>query len=275
MLIDTHAHLVELNRILSSEGFEDLVSGLDEITSIISIGCTKEEIEQSALIAKKHKNIFYTAGYYPHKNQKENDNLSDIELIEALAGRLAKNDDKLVAIGECGLDFSQVGPSEHRSEKEQIELFEKQIELATKFKLPLSIHSRKATERTLEVLSRAKTTMDFTAVWHCFNEDKEISSQILDLGIKISLNGIITYKSAGDLIEAIEYMPLEQIMLETDSPFLVPEPLRSRGAKPNTPKYVKIVAEKVAEIKKISCEKVSQRTSQNAIEFFQLNLKDI
>ncbi len=195
--------------------------------------------------------------------------------MEDLAGRLAKNDDKLVAIGECGLDFSQVGPSEHRSEKEQIILFEKQIEFATQFKLPLVIHSRKATEKTIELLKYAKSTMDFDAVWHCFNEGKEISSQILDMGIKISLNGIITYKSAGDLIEAIEYIPLEQIMLETDSPFLIPEPLRSRGTKPNTPKYVKIVAEKVAGIKKISYEKVSQRTSQNTIEFFQLNLKAI
>lgn len=271
MLIDTHAHLTELKSRLSTNDFENFVNSLnfDDVKYVISIGCTGEEIEESKNIAETYpKKVFYTAGLYPHKNPRENKNKTDDVLLEDLERRLINQDKQLVAIGECGLDFSVVEEEYQRDKKNQFRLFEEQLYLASKYEKPIVIHSRFATEDTISLIKNFKSDHHLDVVWHCFNEGKTTAKALLDLGIKFSVNGIVTYKTGQDLRDALSIIPLSEIMFETDSPFLTPEPIRSTGIKMNKPNYVKIVAEMVAKIKDIDFDTMSNESTKNALEFF-------
>jgi TatD DNase family protein len=263
MLVDSHAHL----------SHPDLVNDLDKIISdslsndvfkIVTIGCSIAEAQKSLEIAEKYEDVYATAGLYP-RDSKSEANLSldqKLAIIEELAMNL-----KIVAIGECGLDFSPVHEDEiETSRDEQFERFEKQIALAQKLNKPLIIHSRNAIEDTLEITNKYKGTLK--AVWHCFSESKEVAEKALDAGLNISFTGNITYPKNIELREAVKYVPLDRIMIETDCPYLTPSNARKAKVKVNTPQYVKMVAEEIASIKGISLDEVAEQTTSNALKFY-------
>ena len=267
MFIDTHAHLGDSKYTDISKTITEFTEG--GVSKVISIGCTYSEIESVKRIISTHENIFASFGVYPLNNREENLKQSDEELMDHLQRSL--DFPRVVAIGECGIDLTEPPQwEEQRSVETQIALFEKQIEMGIARKLPVIVHSRNSNTQVLNTLGKYKGQVDF--VWHCFTENKDVARKVLDIGGNISFTGIITYKNTTEIQEAVQYIPADRFMIETDAPFLTPEPTRSTGVKINSPLYVKIIANKIAEIRGISVEEVESQTSENAINFFKLPL---
>lgn len=253
MIVDTHTHK-------TSDESDKQRADIE-----ILIGHTLEEARNAIKIAKSQKHVFATCGLYPHDIKPENE-IPDSEKLKQI--ELLAKEDKVVGIGECGLDFTEPRlPEIKRDMNSQIELFTAQIGLSKKLGLPIIIHSRLATTELLEIIRKEKT---FPAVWHCFTEGYEIAQQALDLGLMLSITGIVTYPNAKDLQETIKKIPLEKILLETDSPYLVPSAAKAEGIKENSSKYVRLIAQKIAEIKGISQKEVEDKTTENAFAFFKL-----
>lgn len=262
MLVDTHTHL----------NFPDYKNDLDEVikrsvenevTKIICVSSNVAEAEKAIKIAKKYKGIIYAAvGIHPHQTDPET-KLSPEEQIKKIS-ELAKNKE-VVAIGEAGFDFSPAPPGEKdRSKKEQTFLFEKQIEIALKQKLPIAVHSREAFTDTLEVLSKY-VKKGLEGVWHCYSGGKKGIEKVNQLNFYFGVDGNLTYDTG--LQNVFKQIPLEKILLETDCPFLAPEPYRGSRSEPA---HVKIIAEYLAKIKGVSFEKVAKVTTQNAKNLFKI-----
>ncbi len=272
MLIDTHIHL-------SDEKYTDINSVVklaiqNSIKNIITIGCSVQEINKNKKLVSQFENVYSSVGAYPLDNQNENLHLNLDELLENIKKEAVNS--KVVAIGECGLDFSESLPTWEvmRTRAEQEKLFCAQIEIARNLNLPVIVHSRNAKDLTLQILASEMKNKEFKFVWHCFTENFDVAKSILDLGGLISFTGIVTYKTGIHLEKVIRDVPLEKMMLETDGPYLVPEPIRSRGVKINRPEYVKIIAEKISDIKGISSAQVASQTTLNANNFFSLKTND-
>lgn len=262
MLVDTHAHL----------NFPDYKDDLDEVikrsvkngvTKIICVSSNVAESGKAIQIAKKYKRVVYAAvGIHPHQTDPKT-KLSPEKQIQKL-GKLAKNKE-VVAIGEFGFDYAPAPPGEKdRSKKEQVFLFEKQIELALKNNLPINVHSREASSDTLEMLER-HANKNLKGVWHCYSAGKKRVKKIEQLGFYFGVDGNITYDPG--LQNVFQEIPLEKILLETDCPFLAPEPHRSTRSEPA---HVKIIAEYLAKIKGVSFEEVAKITTQNAKKLFKI-----
>lgn len=255
MIVDTHTHSISENK--------------DERADIeILIGHTLSEAKNAIEKANLNDHVFATCGLYPHDVIPENE-IPDKEKLK-LIKELAKNK-KVVAIGECGLDYTNPRlPEIRRNKEDQISLFISQIEISRELNLPIIIHSRQGTEDLLEILRREMGLAPFPAVWHCFTENYETAKKALDLGLMLSITGIVTYPNATDLRDAIKKIPLEKIMLETDSPYLIPMSAKKAGVKVNSSKYVKLIAQEIAEIKGVSTKEVEDKTTKNAFAFFKL-----
>lgn len=267
MFIDSHAHLASPQ---FANNIEEIISNArqNKVEKIITIGCTIAEAKASIKIAEKYAEVYATAGIYP--NDTKNDTEANwpldkkIEEIEQLASH-----EKVVAIGECGLDFSETHSAEiNRGPTEQFERFEKQIALAEKLNKPFIIHSREATADTLRILKSYGKPLN--AVWHCFSESLETAEEALKLGLMLSFTGNITYKKNTELKDLVRQIPIDKIMIETDSPYLTPHKARSVKVKVNEPQYVRMIAEEIALIKGISIEEVAERTTQNTSKFYSL-----
>ena len=252
MFVDTHCHLdfpqFDLNR-------EEVIKRAKEndIGYIVNVGSSLKSSIASLELAKKFDFVYATVGIHPHEadrfTQKEEIALRD----------LAKND-KVVAVGEIGLDyFKNFSKTEN-----QRPLFSSLIKLAKDLGLPLVIHTRDAEIDTLKIL---KEQMPLSAVVHCFSGGEEFLRECLDLGFFISFTCNITYKKAENLRNMVRLAPIERILLETDAPYLSPEGLRG---KTNEPLNVKILAEEIARIKQTSLMEVASMTTENAKKFFNL-----
>lgn len=266
-LIDTHAHLATPG---IKNNIEQIIKEAKQagVDKIISIGCSIDEAKTSIELAEKFPSIYATVGLYPHDSKSETQiPISErLDIIRQLAAHK-----KVVAIGESGLDYADPSPHEvKRVPGEQKALFRSQIEMARDLNLPIVIHSRLATQDTIDLLEEEYKKSPFKAVWHCYTENSEIAKQLVKMNMMISITGIVTYKSGQALREVIKQTPLQNIMLETDSPFLVPHSARSAGIKLNTPKYVKIIAEEIADITGISLDEVAKITTANASAFFNI-----
>lgn len=251
MYIDTHAHLNF--KAFSSDYLEviDRAFGL-EVRGIINVGSNLETSQKAIAIAKQYeKGIFATVGLHPIHVKEED---FDFQVFEKMA-----SDKKVIALGETGLDYYY-----DRSTKEkQKEIFRKTLTIANKISKPLILHSRDAGDDVLSLLMEEK--IETHGVMHCFQGNWQFARVILDMGFYISFTGLITFSKNKDTFEVIENAPLEKIMIETDCPYMTPEPYRGKR---NEPSYVIEVAKKIAEIKKVPLEKVAEQTSQNAIELF-------
>jgi len=253
MFIDTHLHL-------NSKEYNDTDFIINEaklfgVEKFITIGTTFFEFEELTKLTN-HKDVYATLGIYPtYDNEFSND-----FLLNQITNYL-KNE-KIVAIGECG--FNIPFEENERDLKKQEDIFRAQIEIAIKYNLPLVVHTRNADSQTFEVLKDYKQK-NLKGVIHCFVSDYEFAKKILDLGFYVSFNGIITYKSGEKILETISKIPTNRILLETDAPHLTPQNYRKEL---NYPKYIPIIAQKIAEAKKISIQKIEEITTNNSLTLF-------
>lgn len=248
-MIDTHAHLLMLENM--NELIENMQS--DDMDYIVTIGTTVEDSKQSLELAKKHEKVFATVGIYPEYSVTTTD--EDLKVIEELAKHK-----KVVAIGEIGLDYHY-----NYDKESQKELFVKQLEIADKVGKPFCIHCRDAASDIYEILKENKHLINHSGLMHCYSEGKEWFEKFLELGLYLSFSGNITFKKVDRSF--LKDIPLDRIVVETDSPYLSPEPFRGRK---NEPKMVKYAIEKIASEIGISSEELKKITTENAKKFYSL-----
>ena len=251
MLIDSHCHL----------NFPDLAQRLPEVLAnmaeagvdkAIAISVSRQSFEEVHAIAQNHPNIYATVGIHPDDPEAEEFSLE--ELLERAARP------KVVGIGETGLDY-------HWCKGDlawQHQRFALHIEAANRSGLPLIVHTRDAAEDTMRLLREHQA---HAGIIHCFTENVRIAKLALDLGFYISFSGIVTFKNATAIQEAARYVPLDRLLVETDSPYLAPVPKRG---KPNEPAYVRHTAAFVAQLRGDSLENIAQATTANCLRLFNL-----
>ncbi len=250
MFIDTHCHL-------SVEDYEDIDLVIKEnieagVSKIIVSGCEEKTIVEAIELSKKYDCVYVTIGYHPDQVDNVND-----ELLDKLREQL--NNPKVVGIGEIGLDYYWVKDNKDK----QIELFEKQLKIAEELNMPVVIHSREATQDTIDTLKKYKVIGDI----HCFSGSIEVAKIYISMGYKLGIGGVVTFKNS-NLYKVVEEVGVENIILETDAPYLTPVPFRG---KKNSSKYIPYVAKKIGEILDISVEEVGEITSKNASQLFDLD----
>jgi TatD DNase family protein len=255
-MIDTHAHLFD--DIFDSD-IDQILSNAKEVgvESIIMPAIEPSSFNKMINLAESYKFLFCSIGIHPHNAKEVND--QNLALLETLAMH-----DKVKAIGEIGLDYYY----DFAPKEVQINAFTKQIELAKKFRLPIIVHNRESDSDLIKVLSELQDG-NLNGVLHCFSGDIHMLKKSLDLGFYISFTGNITFKKADELRKVVAETPLERILLETDSPWMAPVPLRGKR---NEPKYVRLIAEKIAEIKQVKIEEVINMTTKSAKSLFKLGI---
>lgn len=251
MYIDTHCHL-------SIEDYDNIDLVIKEnrensISKMIVSGCTKESIIESLELANKYDDIYLTIGYHPSEVSTITD--EDLKLLE----NQIKSNSKVVGVGEIGLDY-HYGKEDMELQKE---LFRKQMKLAEKLHLPVVIHSRDATLDTINIL---KEFPEVKGDIHCFSGSIETAKIYISMGYKLGIGGVITFKNS-NLYKVIEEIGIENIILETDAPYLAPVPVRG---KKNSSKYIPYIAERLSEILNLPVEKTAKITTDNAISLFDL-----
>jgi len=269
MLIDTHCHLGMMVKKKSDTPITELeLAALgpiieqaqqEQVMVIITIGTNLIDSKNSITIAKRYPHVYATVGLHPNDCTAEW--RTDLAAIKELLKQ--KEENKIVAIGECGLDFYWP----HYNVKRQKDAFKAQIELALEHNLALTIHTRNAYEETILLLQEFKGQIK-RGVLHCFSEES-FAEQILNLGLLLGIGGIITYPKNEKLRTTIANTSLEKIVLETDSPFLPPQPIRG---KQNRPQYISTIAQYIATLKGTPFEQVAQQTTKNAKKIFNLSL---
>lgn len=252
MLFDTHMHL-NINQFDTDR--DEVMKRAHEagVNYMVVVGFDRLTIPKAIEMAEAHSNIYAAVGWHPVDAVDMKD--EDLDWLEELSAH-----PKVVAIGEMGLDYHW-----DKSPKEkQAEVFRKQIRLARKVKMPVIIHNREATEDILTILQE-ENAKEVGGIMHCYNDSERYVQACLDMNFYISLGGPVTFKNAKEPKEVAKAVPLDRLLIETDSPFLAPHPNRGKR---NEPAYVKLVAEKIAELKDISYEEVSRITTENACNFF-------
>lgn len=252
MLIDTHVHL---NAHQFDENVEEVIKRAKEngVEKMIVVGFDHKTNLRAIELSKQYDFLYATIGYHPTdaKDITEKDKQELISLLDS---------EKIVGIGECGLDF--YWDKEHK--EKQIEIFQWQIELSLKYNLPLIIHMRDASEATYNVLSEYE---NLKGIMHCYTGSAEMAPLFIDLGLHISLAGPVTFKNGRVPKEVAKVVPLDKLLIETDSPYLSPHPFRG---KTNEPARVKLVAEEIARIKELPLKKIAEITTKNATNLFNI-----
>ena len=255
MIFETHAHY-------DDEKFDgdrvELLSHLlkeNNIGNIVNVGASFRGCKDSLKLAESYDNVYAAIGIHP----EEIDEASD-EVLEWL--RENASNPKVVAIGEIGLDYYWVKDPEGRA-KQRI-WFDKQMDLAKEVNLPVVIHSREAAEDTFNTI-KSYNTQDVKGIVHCYSYSKELALEYVKMGWYIGVGGVITFKNGKKLVETVEAIPLENIVLETDCPYMAPEP--HRGSR-NSSIYLKYVSEKIAQLKGVSVEEVERITYENALRIY-------
>ena len=249
ILIDTHAHIYYSDY---SERMDDLIqTAVDKgVEKIISIGVDLKSSEECINLAEKYKPVFATCGYHPH----EAANTPKRYLYELEQFYLHP---KVVAVGEIGLDYHY----NFSDRKTQQKIYQEQLEMANSLEIPVVVHCRESDD---DILSGIQKFNKQSGVIHCFASDLDFANKILETGFYISFTGMITFVS--ELLEVVKEIPIDKMMVETDSPYLAPKPHRG---KQNEPAFIIHVAEKIAEIKEISLEEVAKFTTENAFRLFR------
>lgn len=252
MIFESHAHFDDD---AFDEDRESLIESLQKnrIEYVINVGASMESTESTYALAKKYPFIYAAVGVHPSDTLPLTE--KDMDRLKELAA-----DEKVVAIGEIGLDYYWDEPEREIQKK----WFKRQIELAKEVDLPIIIHSREAAKDTLNILHEHDTGC-YRGVMHCFSYSPEIAREVVKMGFYIGVGGVCTYKNAKKLVEVVEEIPLEHILLETDCPYLTPVPYRGKR---NSSLYLPYVIEKIAEIKGIMAEEVERVTYENAKKLF-------
>ena len=251
-MIDSHCHL-DHEPLLSD--IDNIISRSKEagITKLLTICTTSESFLKIKEIINKDKLIYGSYGIHPHETEKNHINKNDI--IENV-----RENKRIIGIGETGLDFFY----NHSNKIRQIESFKEHIEASIELNIPVIIHSRNAENETFEILNDYKDSK-LKILMHCFTGSLKFSKQLLSLDSFFSASGIITFKNSNDLRETFKTVPLDRLLIETDSPFLAPVPKRG---KKNEPSFIRYTAEKLSELKKISLQDLVKFTSNNFDKLF-------
>lgn len=250
--VDVHAHLTDRK----FDNVEEVVARANE-SAVNTIICSAYDLSSSKMaieLAKKFPNVYATIGIHP-----ENVVDFDQNAINELEN-LAKNK-KVVAIGEIGLDYYWVSDNKDLQKK----VFIEQISLANKLGLPVVVHSRDAMGDTIEILRQNKLKKE--SLLHCYSGSLESAKILGELGFSFSFGGVVTFKNAKQVLEVVQGLPIEKILLETDCPYMSPEPFRGQR---NEPKNIVYVADKISKIKDIKFETIADITTQNAKRLFNI-----
>lgn len=254
MLFDVHAHYDDGR---FDEDRDIILSSMHEnnVGHIINIGCDIPSSEASIALAEKYPFMYAAVGFHPHE-------AADVRMEDYDAIRKMAQHEKVVAIGEIGLDYYYG----KETEEVQRRVFREQIELAKEVNLPFQVHNRDSTRDCLMILKEAKMGPK-CGMMHCFSESRETAREMLNLGMKISIGGIVTFANNVKTVEVVKYVPIEEIMIETDCPYLAPVPYRGKR---NSSVYMYAVAEKIAQLKGMDTEEVIYITEKNAKDFFDI-----
>ena len=256
MLIDTHAHI---NMDCFKNDFNKILNRAKEnnVKKIIIPAVEPADFEQLISLSNNYDNIYCMLGLHPMEVQKHYP-----EMIEDME-QLCKTNNKIVAIGEVGLDYYW----DKTFVDLQKQIFKEQIALAKKLNIPVAIHDRDAHKDTFDILKECNIG-DLPIIMHCYSGSWEFAKEFLKMNCYIALGGVVTFKNAQKTKEVAKNVPLERLLLETDCPYLTPVPYRG---KQNEPAYVKFSAEEIAKIKEIDFDDIAEITSNNAIKIFNLN----
>ncbi len=243
--VDSHCH-IDL-----ATAAETVAAGhAERVSHFVTVGCDHASSAEAIAIAEQFDSVWATAGVHPHEAKDGTDGL----------GQLLAHD-RVVAVGEAGFDFYY----DHSPRDAQRRAFATQVGLANQHDLPLVIHTREAWQETFDLLDAEGIPK--RTVFHCFTGGADEARECVSRGALLSISGIVTFKSAADVREAVAETPLDHLLVETDSPYLAPTPHRG---KPNQPAFVGLVGAKVAEVKGCPEAEIARATSTNAIKFFDL-----
>ena len=247
MYIDTHCHL-------SGEDYDDIDNVIEDnkkalVDKIIVSGCSRESIDEVMVLKEKYDMVYVTIGYHPE--YADIITLDDLDYLKKLL-----KESKVVGIGEIGLDYHY---SKENKEK-QLWLFESQLKIAEELSLPVVIHSRDATQDTIDTLKK----YNVKGIVHCFSGSLEVANIYISMGFLLGIGGVVTFKNS-KLKDVVKEISLEKIVLETDSPYLTPVPYRG---KVNSSKYLEFIAKFIADVKNTSVDEIAKITSENASSLF-------
>ena len=257
MIIDSHCHL----------DYPELYNNLDHVVKraeqnqikyMLTICTTLDSFEKIKIIVKKYKNIFGTFGIHPH----ETNNFKQVNMNYIL--NLKRNFKKIIGIGETGLDYYY----NHSDKKIQKKSFVEHINAAKELNIPIIVHTRNAEADTYEILKNEINNSNLKVLIHCFTGSKNFSKKLIDINCSISISGIVTFKKSKELADTVASIPLKNLMVETDSPYLSPEPYRG---KPNEPSYIIHTIKKISELKNVSEQEIIKSTTDNFNQLFNLN----
>ena len=249
MLIDTHCHLEKKEY----DDIDIIIKNMDGY--MIASGYNDETNLEVIELVNKYDNVYGVIGIHPE----------EVDYVTSDSFKIIENNinnPKIVGIGEIGLDYYYV----HDNKDKQIDLFKKQIELAEKYNKPIVVHSRDAAQDTYDILKDIKVKCDI----HCYSYSYEMAKEFIKLGCRLGIGGVLTFKNSKNLKEVVEKLDIDNFLLETDSPYLTPEPYRGHK---NNPSNVILVAKKIAEIKGLDYKDVVDKLNSNAIEQFDLDIK--
>ena len=255
MLIDSHAHLDDPK---FNKDRDRLIKSLkqNDISLVINVGADVSSSIKSVKLADEYENIYAAVGVHPHSAKEMDD--STIDVLKAFAKR-----DKVVAIGEIGLDFHY----DNSPRDIQRKWFIEQIKLAKELNMPIIVHSRDADQETFDIL-KEEADERLKGVLHCYSGSAEMAKDYIDLGFYISLAGPVTFKNARKPKEVAKVVPMDKLLIETDSPYLTPEPHRGKR---NEPLYVRHIASMIAELRGMNFEDVGRITSENTKRLFNID----
>ena len=254
MIIDSHCHLT----------YEPMSSSLDEtikranmdgIKFLLTISTEDKSFKNILKILEKYKCVYGSYGIHPHE-AKNHKNINFNDIVEKV-----KKNNKIIGIGESGLDFYY----NHSAKKDQIDSFLEHINASKKTNLPIIVHTRSAENETFEILNKAVKKENLKILIHCFTGSKEFAFKLLDIGAYISASGVVTFKKSQELADTFKQIPLDRLLVETDAPYLAPEPLRG---KPNEPSYIVHTVKFLSKLKNISFKDLSEITTQNFFKLF-------
>jgi TatD DNase family protein len=255
LIFDTHAHYDDSK---FDEDRNELLEELHQngVDYILNASASLESLEVNIALAEKYDFIYIALGIHPEYADKMNEDILD-------KIRLLSKNKKVVAIGEIGLDYYYGDPPRDI----QRVWFERQIELAKELSLPIIIHDRDSHEDTVKIIKKTNAN-EVGGIFHCFSGSTEMAMDMLDYNFHISIGGVVTFKNAKKVVEVVKAVPLDKLLIETDCPYLAPEPFRGKR---NNSGYLTYIIDKIAEIKGVSAKEVADITFSNAKKLFRID----
>ena len=256
MIFDTHAHYDDEQ--FDQDRYEVIERVHKEnVGNILNVGIDIKTSKTSISLARKYDFVYSAVGVHPHEVEKAPENYIDI-----LEDLINKNREKVVAIGEIGLDYYYDFAPRDLQQK----FFVEQIRLAKKLNLPVSIHDRDAHKDTLDIIKQ-EDVGEISGILHCFSGSMEMANEVLKSGLYIGIGGVVTFKKSKKIVDIVKNVPMDKLLVETDLPYLTPEPYRGKR---NESSYIKYVIDKIAEIKDMAPQEVEDITTKNAKRLFKI-----